>query len=110
MAVTKMNDLKKGLVITTGDNYVGSAEPELSPAPISENLTSIVFTFSSSAFNSSELPILVILLLCKTAILELHREKDDRGILSDFRFGKIRNLQMETQYSQKKKEDRSRVN
>nr|WP_299338134.1 hypothetical protein [Allomuricauda sp.] len=25
----KLNDLKKGLVITTGDNYVGSAEPQL---------------------------------------------------------------------------------
>jgi hypothetical protein len=27
--VTKLNDLKETLVITTGDNYVGSAEPQL---------------------------------------------------------------------------------
>jgi len=42
----------------------------------------------------------------KPAILELHREKDERGIVSDFHFGKIRNLELEAHFSRKKREEK----
>jgi hypothetical protein len=44
----------------------------------------------------------------KPQILELHREKDSQGVLSDFRFGKIRSLEFETQYTRKKIENQNK--
>jgi len=38
----------------------------------------------------------------KPSILELHREKDEKGVMSDFRFGRIRSMEVEYRFSAEK--------
>lgn len=51
--VNKLNDLKKGLVVTTGDNYVGAAEPQLREK-ISDLMSTVAGYFGSPGKNQLE--------------------------------------------------------